>query len=66
MALAIFILVVAFDVAGLLMDVWLWACGRETVSQMARKGPVIGALIVGLQVVGAVALACHFWGPGRV
>ncbi len=61
--LAVFVLVVAVNVLGLLLDRVLSVEGATTVTDLVRRGDwVIGALIIAWQVVGIAGLAYHFWG----
>ena len=60
--LFLFMAVVALDVAGLLLDIWLRATGRKTVSEFARAHPWAGMVIVLLQMVGAFGMVMHLYG----
>lgn len=59
--LLVFVVVVAVDVLGLLLDLALATLGETTISEHARTCPLLGAAIVVLQTVGTTGLVAHFW-----
>jgi hypothetical protein len=62
LSLLIFVLVVTIDVVGLLLDLYLWATNRTTITQYVGRFPSLGGLILLWQSLGLVALAAHFLG----
>lgn len=60
-ALYVFALVVIADVAGLILDASLWLSGQPTISGEARRHFWLGLVLIGVQVVGAIALAVHLY-----
>lgn len=62
------IIAVAFDVAWLLLDWWLFDHGYQTITQFVKSrtvlGYLVGGVIVGVNVVGVLGIFAHFWGIG--
>lgn len=60
-ALAVFMIVVAGDVAGLLLDGWLLRAGMATITHRVQSGDILlGVALVAWQLVGALSLGLHF------
>ncbi len=60
-SLAVFVLVVAVNVFGLLLDGWLYRIDAATISQYVWSRPWWGLPIVVWQALGAVAIGVHFY-----
>jgi hypothetical protein len=60
-----FLTAFAVDVVLLLIDLFLWADGLETISQHVWSNPVLGLPIILVQVVGGSALGLHFYGRAK-
>lgn len=64
--LYVFIVVLALDIAGLLIDLSLYLSGHTTITQYVHGGATwLGLAIVVLNIVGVAGIACHFF-PGIV
>lgn len=48
------------NVAGLALDAILYRNGIKTITARATDDPIIGIIIVALQILAAAALALHF------
>ncbi len=59
-ALIVFVVIIAADVAALLLDVWLAASGQRTITARCRRVPLWGMALVAWQMLGAAALLAHF------
>ena len=59
-SLAVFVAVVAVNVAGLLIDYWLAESGLPTITERAHENRSVAAAVIMWQFVGAVAIAIHF------
>ncbi len=62
-AIVIFVVVVAANLGGLIVDNTLAINNCPTISHYVWRHWWIGVPVILLQVVGMVALAYHFWGP---
>ena len=62
--LVLFVQVIVMDVIGLLLDLYLWWKGGPTITSIARQYPVIGILILIMQLIGFGGLLFHFYVTG--
>jgi hypothetical protein len=60
--LALFVLVQALNVAGLLLDLWLLSQGIQTVTQHVWRWPLLGLPLVAIQGLACGGLVVHFYG----
>jgi len=60
-ALIVFILILAVDVVGLMIDTWLVMAGKPTISQLAFNNIWISVTIMLWQQLAAIALYVHFY-----
>jgi hypothetical protein len=58
--LAVFVTVVVLNVAGLMLDVSLYAAGRPTITATARKYAWLASVILIVEQAGVCGLAMHF------
>lgn len=61
-ALWVFVSVIAMFVVGLAVDRGLEWLGWRTITQWVQILPWLGVMILVVYLVGACALAIHFWG----
>ena len=59
--LILFIIVILFDVIGLVVDGVRAAMNLLTFTDFSDKWPIIGILIVAWQLLGAIAVATHLF-----
>ncbi len=62
--LIVFIVIVGLDATGLLIDLCRWLAGLPTITMGLLNCPVLGRLIVSLQVLIPVGLWCHLYMRG--
>lgn len=59
--LIVFVICVILDVLALFLDLLLYACEQETITEWVWRHPVLGVPLVLVQVMLVVSLALHFW-----
>jgi hypothetical protein len=57
--LSVFVAVVFVDFVALLLDFVQLRTGGTTITQICKRYPVIGYVVVGWQILGAVSLGVH-------
>lgn len=58
--LIVFVVTVAFNAGGLMLDAALAALRLPTVTEFCRKNPWAAAIIIFINIVGLIGLCLHF------